>query len=102
MSVILALVCVIIGVVLTFLILNIKAELDSKRFVEQVEEHINNPEGFCYNHCKLYEECCQKYKDIDEVMDHMVNGYCISCPISIAQDIIDTTKRIEALSKEVE
>ena len=47
-----------------------------------------NPEEWCIEHCKLYEECHSNHEDPDDAMDELVNKYCIDCPISKATDFI--------------
>ena len=63
---------------------------DAKR----AEHIIYNPESFCSEHCKLYEEVHSKHKDPDDAWNELDSeNNCWKCPIFLAQDIIEEKER---------
>jgi hypothetical protein len=63
---------------------------DAKR----AEYIIYNPNSFCNEHCKIYEEVNSKYKDPDDAWNELDSeNNCWKCPIFLAQDIIEEKER---------
>ena len=64
-----------------------------KQYRQWREYQIYNPQSFCYDHCKFSDQCYSEVKDPDLAEAHLVNEYCIKCPVGVAQDLIEEMER---------
>ena len=63
---------------------------DAKR----AEYIIYNPNSFCNENCKIYEDVNSRFKDPDDAWNELDSeNYCWKCPIFLAQDIIEEHER---------
>lgn len=83
----------LLGIAVLLIIWIVSDKHKRKEWIQQRELQIYNPESFCYQHCKFSDQCYSEVKDPDLAEAHLVNEFCIHCPVGLAQDVIEEAER---------
>lgn len=81
-------ICVVSGLILGMLIMFVTwLQYDRVKERRRIDSIFNNYE-WCDQCCKNRDYCFSNNKNPDDACEELINNYCVSCPMSYAQEII--------------